>query len=199
MRARFCALFAISCLSISILGCAFIGYGGKQTEDEIRILDSERRLAEYWASVLKLRSPIGSSDLEQGKTLYEQGRTANATWIDGFESGLVLLDFQINRKSEAAKLEVAVEARKKFTRFAEQVDSKFREQPPLLSTSGPSWLESATDILVKVAKAYKHANDQRKAKLVERLNAVRWKGFDDILAADPKTLGPRFSLPDDRL
>lgn len=190
-------LLVLAVMAFSLSGCVSFG-AAKKTEQYVQTIASERKIAEFWVSVLKYRQKPELSAYRKGQALYEAAGAQFEGWLEQYKFDITNGSVKKNRKALKADLIRATEARMEFTRYMEQIEPEFK-QSVYFSTPYYSWIADATDAVIKIWQVYKAADEERRSKLIQQIDGLKWQPFVAVPPMTKESESKQPALTDDRL
>lgn len=149
--------------------------------DAVRLIAEERSKAEEWAKVLKSDWEKNTVEYEKGETLYIDAKASFDGWLDQLK-----LDIVADRTPEAgqyeASLKKAVEKSQTFTQYVQTL--KYSSEKPMpqirIGIGIDTIVEAIVGAGVKIWEAYRDADAERKQQIINVLNELKWKSFEEL-------------------
>jgi hypothetical protein len=155
--------------------------------DSIGEIAEQRSLAEQWAKTLKSDWPEGSKEYADGRAIYIEAKASYDGWIEQLKFDIISGNTP-DKTSHRAKLDEAIKKAEDFINYMKALDTA---SLPVDGTPTPikaAWklsvvtvaIEAILDAGLKIWEAYHNAEQQRKQEIINLLDGLKWKSFQDL-------------------
>ena len=174
---------AFSCMMLIFAGCAG-AQGKKDFSESVGFLGKEQSLGESYAVILKEFGKENMENYANGIVLYANAKAEYDGLIAQLKYDLKAAHAVDSSSKFESKLKTAADRRVAFTSFVtEKVirNDPNRKNPAIIA--GIATVPELVDALIKVGKSiweeYRRVNDAQKKAIMDQLDGLRWKSFQD--------------------